>query len=81
MKASTKKIVKNVLGVCLFLGFCYLMIVLNLHKSTKTFEFNIFKFTALKEFLVFSAVVLPVIIIARLIFKRYPRKNKTDEKT
>ena len=79
MKVITKTIIKNVLGVCAFILFCYLMIVLNLYKSTNTLDFNILKSSALKDFLVFSAILLPLLILIGVLFKRYLYKNKTRD--
>ena len=70
-----KKTLRWLLSAFFLLVFCYLVTVLNLFKATKKIDFNIFKSPALKEFLVFAIVVLPLFFVLNFMRKRFFSKN------
>jgi hypothetical protein len=76
MALFNKKLVKNIFSIFFFIIFCYIIIVLNLYKSTSKLEFNILKSIALGEFLLFIIIVLPLSFIIKFIIKRFLFSNR-----
>lgn len=71
---------RNLLSILLLIAFCYLMAAFNLYKSTKIFEFNLLKSDALKEFIFFVCIALPLIFFIRVCKRRnISDRDNTDE--
>ena len=75
-----RKTVRNIVSILLFAAFCYLMTVFNLYKSLERWEFNIWKSGALKEFIFFVGIILPLIFIFRVFRKRYEKRKKNEHR-
>ena len=76
MDNSKNNFVKHVMSVCIFMLFCYLMVVINVYKATKKIEFNVFKSYAAKDFLVFFAVALPLFIALKYVISILLKNKK-----
>lgn len=73
MDHKQKKILQNIAGVLLLLGLTYLAIVNNLFKSTGRYDWNPLNSEALSQFLIFTAIAVPIIIVVR----RFINKRKS----
>ena len=78
MKFLNKKILSTIISILVFIIFCYIMIVINLHKATKVTEINILKSKALKEFIIFSLIILPFIFIIKKIIENKQKKDTVN---
>jgi len=74
MRRNLHNILRDFLGITLFLVFIYLTIVINLAKSTGRPRWNILKSPGLPEFMIFAVAVIFVIILVKLIRKSKKRK-------
>ena len=70
---KNSKFIKNTILTIVFLAFLYIMTVLNLYKSTKRIDFNIFNSEALPELTIFFIIVVPIIVLAQ-----YLKKGDSD---
>jgi hypothetical protein len=69
MKKS--KWVRRIFANALIIAGLYLIVVLNLGKSTGKWDFNIFKSDALSQFVVFTGVCLIIYAIYSIVSKKY----------
>lgn len=74
---NNSKFLKNTLVIIGLLVFLYLMTVLNLYKSTKRIDLNIFQSEALPDFLLFCIFVIPVIILFKYLWN--PNDDKEEQ--
>ncbi len=74
-----KKMINIVFGICLVIISIYLMTLITLYTTTDLFYFNILKYNSFKELIVFSAIVLPITIIIRILIKRFSHKDKLED--
>jgi|GEM_PF-5667726 len=74
---------KDILFSILFIIFLYVMIVLNLFKSTKKLEWNIFASEDFPQFLLFCLIVVPLIYAftgeKKEKIEQYKKENEDSE--
>jgi hypothetical protein len=73
MKINMKKSIwiKKIFANILIIAGLYLIVVINLYKSTGKWDFNIFKSGALSEFVVFTGVCLIIYAIYSIVRRKY----------
>ena len=75
MNILSKKKVKHIIAAIGFVFFCYVMAVFNHYKSTQEIHFNIFTSQTLTDFLIFTAIIIPIFFLMKTSIGK-----KTDKK-
>ena len=63
--------IRKIFANLLIIAGIYLVVVLNLYKSTRKWDFNIFKSEALGEFTIFVGVCLVLIAVYLIVKSKY----------